>query len=252
VTTVNDNPAGAPAASDPAWRGQASWRTTVAAGFLGLALVGGLVVALSGGDDPDPVPPAAATTAAADGSDADPATASTTEKSSTEALDDVTWQLVSGRAVPSSPTAGPTKINGPVHAGYAHTRDGAVLAALNIYTRYSFTPGDGWLKVAKAQVEPGKGREVYIKARKAVSEWTAPPGGWGQTAGYRIASYSPTQAVIEEAVRFSSGRLKVGSLTVVWRDGDWRLVLQTNGETGPYIADLQDLTGFTAFSGGIA
>jgi hypothetical protein len=251
VTTLNDSPAGGPSAADLARRGQASWRTTAAAGFLGLALVGGLVVALSGGDhDSDTTTPAAA--APADPAPAGDATEDAPAAPAKSTLGDVTWELVSGRAVPSSPTAGPTKINGPVHAGYAHTPDGAVLAALNIATRAGISPdGDGWLAVIRAQVEPGPGREANIKAGKAITDWTPPPGGYGQTAGYRVASYTPTKAVVEEAVRMPAGQLQLRTMTVIWRDKDWRLVLQPDGRTGPYAAVLADLTGFTPFTAGI-
>jgi hypothetical protein len=256
VTTVNDSPAGGPSVADTARRGQTSWRTTVAAGFLGLALVGGLVVALSGGyesggHDTDTGAAAPAAVAPADPAPAGDATEVEPAAPVKAALGDVTWELVSGRAVPSSPTGGPTKINGPVHAGFAHTQDGAVLAALNIATRALFTPGEEWRAVAKAQVEPGKGRNAMIKERGTVTEWTPPPGGWGQTAGYRIASYTDGLATIEEAFVFTSGELRVRSITVIWRDNDWHLVPQANGNVSPYTAQLVGgLTGFTRFSGG--
>lgn len=160
---------------------------------------------------------------------------------------DASWVVLSGRAVASSPTAGPTRIDGPVHGGFARTPTGAALAALSIYTRCAFTPRDGWLEVTRAQVEPGKGRTAYIRNRRAV-EWKAPEGGWGQTAGYRVISYSGDRALVQEAVRYASGTLKVQQLTVVWRDGDWRLQLQPDGSSSPFVAEVRNLKGFTPFA----
>ena len=254
MTTVNDNPSNGTSPSETARRGQASWRTTAAAAFLGLALVGGLVVVLSGGDHDNGTGTAGAAAPAA-AAPADPAADGAAEAGpaapAKSVLGDATWELVSGRAVPSSPTAGPTKINGPVHAGFAHTQDGAVLAALNIYARYTLTPGNGWLDVARAQVEPGKGREVYIEARKTLATVEAPAGGWGQTAGFRVVSYSKDKAVVEEAMRFSSGSMQVQTLTVIWRTGDWRLVLLPDGNASPPVIPLAGLDGFTPLTGGI-
>ncbi len=41
----------------------------------------------------------------------------------------VSWALFQGVALPSSRTAGPSRVDGPVHAGYAHTPVGALLAS---------------------------------------------------------------------------------------------------------------------------
>lgn len=241
TTTTDPSPAAASAR-----RGRASWLNAVSGGFLALVLVGGLGIVLWPNDDKAPADapaaPAVGGAAAVPGKDGIPTTAPT----------DVTWELVGGHAVPRSATAGPTKITGPVHAGYAHTPTGAVLAALNISTRSVFTPESGWRKVSTAQVEPGPGRTAAVKQLATVTDWTPPAVGYGQTAGFRVVSYSPTQAVIEHAVRFAStGQLQVGSITVIWRDKDWRLVLQPDGATGPYVASLPTLDGFTAFSGSI-
>lgn len=206
-------------------------RTGLVAVVVGLALVGGgaAVLALPGDDGQS------ATRAA------DPVTVAAPVPA------DVTWETVSGRAVASSPSAGPRNSDGAVHDGFAHTPTGAALAALSIYTRCAFTPGGGWLEVTKAQVEPGKGRTAYIKARQAV-EWKSPAGGWGQTAGYRVLEYTGQEATVQEAIRYSTGEIGVQQLTVVWRDGDWRLVLQSDGSASPFVAYVHNMNGFTPFA----
>jgi hypothetical protein len=154
-------------------------------------------------------------------------------------------------AVPVSQTAGPVEADGPVRKGFAHTPEGALIAALHIFGRATLTPGDGWREVTLEQVMPGTGRDVYVEAREKVSSVQPPPGGWGQTVGFRFQSYTPDRAVIEVVDRFDSGRLQVQAATVVWHDNDWRLQLQPNGDLGPYRASVRDLSGFVEFSSGV-
>jgi hypothetical protein len=226
--------------------GRRRWLTMTAGGFLLLIVVASLIVVLwpspeantptsppgpTEGGEPGPVPSAGPTTVP------------------TTAPEDVTWELVNGIAVPRSASAGPTQIDGPLHHGFAHTPEGALMAALQIYTRGGFTEGDGWRAVTMEQVMPGPGRQVYINAREKVDDLQPPPEGWGQVAGFRFQSYSPDRAVIEIAERFQSGSIQVHSSTVVWHDGDWRLQLQPDGELGPYTSAVPNLSGFVKFSG---
>jgi hypothetical protein len=218
----------------------------LAAGFLLLLVVGSLVVVLwpgeestRGGSEAPPVSP-----------DGGVPTAGPTVIPSATPVG-VTWELVSGMAVPVSQTAGPVEVDGPVRKGFAHTPEGALIAALHIFGRATLTPGDGWREVTLEQVMPGTGRDVYVDAREKVSSVEAPPGGWGQAAGFRFQSYTPDRAVIDVARKFQNGNLQVSQTTVVWHQGDWRLQLQPDGDTGPYTASVRDLSGFVEFSSGV-
>ncbi len=164
--------------------------------------------------------------------------------------DDVTWELVSGVAVPHSETAGPTEVNGAVHAGYAHTPEGALMAALNIGTRRLLTPGDGWREVVEQQVMPGPGKEAFLRNRAQVTHLTPPPGGYGQVAGFKFVAYSPDLAVIQFASKFT-GRtfFQVTTATLRWHKGDWRLVLQPDGGESASESTITSLSGFVPFAG---
>lgn len=228
--------------------------TVGAAVIVALIVLAGLVVvfATRGGDDNVP-PPAADPEPAAAGSSAPPAGASpplpTLDQTVPEAPPPgVTWSLFQGVALPSSPTAGPARVDGPVHAGYAHTPTGALLAAANLSTRYLITPGDGWRQVVQQQVLPGPGRDVYEQARAKVTD-EAPPGTYGQIAGFRFVTYSPDDAVIQFVSRFSDGTLQLATITVRWANGDWRLEMQADGGTSPTNQQVSSLAGYVPWGG---
>lgn len=224
---------------DPAER--STWKAVFAGGFLALALVGSLSYVLHDKDS---------TARATPSRTARPA-AGSVAVATPDPPSDVTWELVSGVTVPVSPSAGPTRTDGAVRYGYAHTPLGAVFAALNIATRYAFTPGDGWIQVTQRQVEPGKGRDVFVNAREGTSDLTPPDGGFGQAAGYRLADYTLARARIQVGYAFGSGLRQTSTLAVAWRDGDWRLVLQPDGNPGPKPAAIDNLLGFVSFSAGL-
>lgn len=161
---------------------------------------------------------------------------------------DITWELVSGETVPVSLSAGPTKTDGPVRYGFAHTPTGAAFAAINIAIRYAFTAGNGWMQVTQRQVEPSIGRDVYIAARRNLTDMDPPDGGYGQLAGYRLLNYGPTSARIELAEVFASGSKQTSELTMVWRNNDWLLALRPDGGTGPQQVLDDNSSDFVALS----
>jgi hypothetical protein len=135
---------------------------------------------------------------------------------------DVTWELFRGVALPTSPVHGPTRIDGPVHSGFARTPTGALLADAQINMRRFITPGDDWVDVTQAQLLPGVGRDAYVNLRSRVSD-ELPPEGLAQYIGFRFITYTPDLAVISLATRGDSGVVQAGTDTLRWVDGDWRL-----------------------------
>ena len=164
----------------------------------------------------------------------------------------VRWELVSGVAVPVSPTAGPSRIDGPVHAGFERSQTGALIAAVQILTRAPFTPGDGWRQVAQAQLLPGVGRDVFVQRRATVTALDDPPGSLGQLAGFRIVTSTPDVTVTQLVYRFgagSSGHFQVVAVTVKWVEGDWRLELQPDSSVSPSVQRIPNLDGFVVWGG---
>jgi hypothetical protein len=157
----------------------------------------------------------------------------------------VTWQLFQGVAVPTSATDGPTRITGTVYAGYSHTPYGALIAALQIGTRYLVTPNNGWRPVTQEQVMPGSVRDTYTAAR-ATSGDNPPSGGLAQFAGFRFVTYNADIAVISVATRSPQGGLASLDSTMHWVDGDWKYELPP---IGTQFQPLTDLTNYTPWQG---
>ncbi|MGI8682382.1 MAG: hypothetical protein ACR2JO_09725 [Mycobacteriales bacterium] len=236
--------------AEPRRRGRA--RTIAAAAVVGLIVLAAAVVIwfTRGGSPPAaaPKPSAAASpTTAASSPAATPAAPDATVPNSPPP--GITWGLFQGVALPSSHSSGPTRVSGPVYAGYAHTPTGALLAAAQISSRYLISPGQDWRQVEERQVVPGPGRDVYVQKRAKVDSTSVPPGTYGQFAGFRFVTYSPDVAVVQFVSRFSSGNLQVATDTVRWLDGDWKLQLQPDGSATPTVQSVSTLAGFVPWSG---
>ena len=226
---------------------------TIAAGVLAVGvLVGAGAVTLSGRDSPPagPAPGAvmtAAPAAAAPVAAPMPPPAAQVDVGPLLVAPEVDWQLFAGVPLPYSRTAGPLVVDGPVYNGYARSQTGALIAAVQIGTRYLVTPGEGWRKVLDRQVLPGLGRDVFARNRAAVDA-DDPPGTYGQPAGFRFVAYTPDVASIQLVSRFpTTGNLQVVTVTVHWADGDWRLRLQPDGGSSPTAQAVADLDGFVVW-----
>ena len=166
---------------------------------------------------------------------------------------DVSWALFDGIALPTSSTAGPTRVLGAVHAGFAHNPEGALIADAQIAVRYLATPGTGWRDVLSEQVVPGPGVDAYSNARVAsglADVEQVDTAGVGQIVGFRFITYTSSVAVIQIVVRFpSSGQYQVATNTVDWLDGDWKLQLLPDGSSASTVQTINNLAGFVPWSG---
>lgn len=167
----------------------------------------------------------------------------------TAAPEGVSWSFFQGYALPSSKTAGPLRVNGPVHAGYAQSPEGALLAAVQIDARRLLTEGNSWRRVVEEQTVPSAGQDAFVEARATVDDVPVVPGEASQIAGFRFVTYSPDVAVIQFASRGQNGVLEVATNTVRWQDGDWKLEFQPDGGTSTPLQPAPDLAGFTIWGG---
>ena len=160
----------------------------------------------------------------------------------------VTWEDFQGVSLPTSRTDGPSRIDGPVHAGYSRTPTGALLAAAQIRVRALATPGvPDLLRVVDEQFAPGPGKAAYRELISTVTDTSPPTGGYTQYVGFRYLSYTPDLAVISLAARGGSGVLRASTATVRWLDGDWRLEKAADGQEPGQV--LQDTAGYVPWSG---
>jgi len=158
------------------------------------------------------------------------------------------WADYHGVLIPTSATAGPARVTGDVASGFAHSPTGALLAATQLPVRRILAAD--WATVLTRSVVPGPGVAVWRSTRSQLgTEITPPAGGWTQTAGYRFLAYNPDQAVVQFLNSASTGDFTVTVTTVAWTGGDWKLVLQPDGDDTPDTTPVTSPAGFTIWRG---
>ena len=223
-------------------------RRLIAAAVLLVALLGTALAVLLRpdanpiGGAPQPVtPPRSAATAV-------PSTAPAALPPLTAAPTGVQWELFQGVALPTSTIDGPTRVDGAVHAGFSRTPTGALLADAQIGVRRIATPElEGLRQIGEQQLVEGPGRAAYLNLVAGFEDNTAPAGGYTQYIGFRYITYTPDLAVISLATRGSSGRIQVGTDTLRWVDGDWKLELPASGLQQPQV--VPDIAGYVPWRG---
>ncbi|MFF3857115.1 hypothetical protein [Micromonospora sp. NPDC002575] len=219
-----------------------------AVALIALVLVAGLVVGLAVVLRPDdPAPPVGVGPTATAAPPDNTSTDGQRTTPPTAAPDDVTWELVGQTAVPVSASAGPRTSDGGVASGYAHTPVGALVAAAQLVVRSGFSAGRAsWEPTIQQQFEPSPDRDRLLATLREAGEPPAQPGELSQIVGYQYQSYSPDTAVIGLVLRAPSAgtpRYHVLSLTLRWREGDWRMVAPPGGAWTAINRETSDLVG---------
>jgi hypothetical protein len=143
---------------------------------------------------------------------------------------DLAWKNIGGMLVPTSPTAGPTRYQGPVWSCYAHTPTGAVMAAYDIYAGLA---SPEWHTIAEREIIPGQGQQAFITAGESQAYQAVPPGDIAQAVGFEVVGYTAQQATIETLADGGENGYQANQLTVAWDDGDWKMVVTPTGSSGP-------------------
>lgn len=159
---------------------------------------------------------------------------------------DISWNSWQGVNLPTSAVDGPTTVDGDVAAGYAHSPQGAALAAIQGTLRLAMAPDTSWPAVANSVAAPGEGRDSYAVNRALVTvTGPAPAGSAPQIKGFRVQDYTPTRTVVNIAAAQPDTTLVAATQTMVWSGEDWKILLPAPGsETAPQT--LSDLSGYTA------
>ena len=224
----------------------------LAAGFLTVIVVLGVVVAVagSGSESPDdsapPVP--ASPLGAGGGKPLGCRPTDTSQQVPVSAPPGVTWELFQAIALPTSATAGPLVRQGGQRSCYARTPVGAMIASLQISARLTYSAR--WKAFLAHQVADGPGKVALARERERAG--TSPPlpaGGVAQVAGFKFVTYGPDTAVVSLLTRLDPSTYVEGTFTVRWQAGDWRLELQPDGTPNAAGPKRSSLTGYVAWGG---
>jgi hypothetical protein len=161
------------------------------------------------------------------------------------------WQKVHGAVVPFSTSDGPTRITDGATAGYAHTPQGAVLAAAYTLNQIGARPGDSaMLNVrtvltpeARAQFEAGR---MPMQQPDSITRFLVAPDA------FKIDQYADDFCIVRLATRASGTDASegpawtTGPLPMVWDGNDWKLRF-SGGQIGT--ETIHDLVGWTQWAG---
>lgn len=141
----------------------------------------------------------------------------------------VQWESVKGVPLPFSPDAGPATRT-PVAIDFAHTPQGAVLAAIHGQAALA-TAGDSiWPQVVNTVTFPGQGRDEFAASRTIVSiSDEASVEDPTQFIGFKIRSYSPETVALDLLAQpANQDDLFAYPVALVWNQDQWRIVLPTS------------------------
>lgn len=156
------------------------------------------------------------------------------------------WELVGTVAAPTDPKgAGPgLSESSGFRSCFAHTPTGALYAAANVVAMGSVP---GLVKeVTDKLVVPGPGRDAALAQTSGTSQSSSIRY---QIAGFKMLAYDGRTARVDIAVNASSGQLVSFVQSLQWDGGDWKVVLDDQGNPPVPPAALQSLGGYIPWSG---
>jgi hypothetical protein len=165
----------------------------------------------------------------------------------TAAPTDVEWRPVGLIKVPVSSTAGPVRTDGPLHWCFAHTPQGAALAAQVIVAQMSTKD---WRTAAEQQLVESRARTFYVALH---SDDAAPTGDPVPSfAGFVVARYSPEAAVVRlllntggsAATNVLTSSFATTAVTLRWAGGDWKVLPTSSGTVSSSWEAASDNNGF--------
>lgn len=162
----------------------------------------------------------------------------------TSAPTNLTWQVYQGVEIPVSDVDGPRSLaQSSVPAGFARTPAGAALAAIGATIRMSLADDQQWPAVGRQLIAPGPERDAWALARARLS--FAPvddvAGRAPKIIAYKITDYSAVTAGIAFYQRQYDKSLTANATRVLWRDGDWRLLLPPHDNTDVKVAAVKEV-----------
>lgn len=158
-----------------------------------------------------------------------------------------TWRLVGSIAAPQVEGAGPGKIDSDGF-GWCHARTptGAVVSAAE--TLPFTATNEVRIKSLEKSAVPGPGRTAALKEARSSDVEDLPAGERVQVAGFKLVSYSDTEAVVDVAAE-SDGRYFSQTVDLRWVDGDWKYKLSDSGDFTSRSLEIPNLSGYVEWSG---
>ena len=128
---------------------------------------------------------------------------------------------------------GPRVYSGAVASGFDQSPVGAALAAINATVRISVAPDSEWALIGQRMLAPGPGRDAWAIARSQISITDPITANVPKIAGYRVVTYDPDRADVAIFTIQSDQSITQNTATVLWQDGDWKLLLPGRPQTSP-------------------
>lgn len=158
---------------------------------------------------------------------------------------EASWSTTGGIAVPSSEDDGPST-DEPVAHGYAHTPQGAVLAAINGQTLLATADDGTWVAAANTVLTPGKGKDQWVQAR-ALQTVDGTVRQAAEFVCFQVTDYSDDRAQVVLTLRWPDDKLTAQPTQLAWAGDDWRLVLPDQDNAVDAV-EVESLDGCTEFS----
>lgn len=157
------------------------------------------------------------------------------------------WVVYRRTVVPRHDAIGPARTDpdGFRHC-FAHSATGAVYATYNAIA--ALADDVQVLPTARKLLLPGPDRDRLL--RELAAETSEPEDtSSAELAGFRVIDASRDRLTVAIAMR-DGDSLSSGTFTMVWQDGDWRVLPPREGEEfgAPY-AELDGLSGFIVWGG---
>lgn len=156
------------------------------------------------------------------------------------------WHSVGGLALPFGSADGPRDIDAEAGTakGYSQTPQGAALAAYQIGSRIALGPSAALAAVVDEQTVFDAAASADVKANRGDPE-PAALDGTSHPSAFKVLAFLPSQATVQYAMpNPMNGSYNSYQFTVVWVDGDWKLVAPNDTASAKA---LPGIDGFTPF-----
>jgi len=160
---------------------------------------------------------------------------------------DATWITRGGILAPTAPDGDGPTTDDPVPSGFAHTPQGAVLAAINGQVSLATTNDEDWPVMANTILSPGLGKDQWVQARSLLSVTGSVKDPAAFTC-FKITDYDDERTQVMLTVTWPDGKKTAQPTQLAWQGNDWRLVLpdQEQAQDAVVADDQTDCTEFSA------